>query len=102
MFRARVKWLKRTFRPYVLRKTVEGLVLDFYVGDAESALWNDGRGQNVAWKEMEFIKGRLVRDGDIVFDCGAHHGLTTLVFSELSGLAGRVVAFEPHPDNVAI
>ena len=101
-FLARVKWVDRTFMPYVVRKTVGGVVFDFYVGDAESAIWNDTGSNLAAWKEMQFIKDRLILDGDIVFDCGAHHGLTALVFSELVGRAGRVVAFEPHPHNVDI
>jgi FkbM family methyltransferase len=101
-FRVWVKWVQRTFRPYVIRKTVENTTFDFYIADAESAIWNDTGAQAAPWKEMEFIKERLVSTGDVVFDCGAHHGLTALVFSQLVGEAGKVVAFEPHPANVDI
>ncbi|MBI4500793.1 MAG: FkbM family methyltransferase [Gemmatimonadetes bacterium] len=101
-FRARVKWLEIGFKPYVIKKIVEGLAFDFYVGDVESSIWNDTGEAAADWKEMEFVKDRLVAPGDVVFDCGAHHGLTPLVFSELVGEKGRVVAFEPHPKNVQI
>jgi FkbM family methyltransferase len=101
-FRVRLKWAQRTFRPRVIKKTVEGMTFDFYVADAESAIWNDTGTGATPWKEMKFITERLVSTGDLVFDCGAHHGLTTLAFSEMVGETGRVVAFEPHPANIDI
>jgi FkbM family methyltransferase len=39
----------------------------------------------------------MVRRGSTVFDVGAHVGEWTLLFSELVGGTGRVVAFEPDP-----
>jgi len=38
-----------------------------------------------------------IRRGSTVFDVGAHVGEWTLLFSELVGRTGRVVAFEPDP-----
>jgi FkbM family methyltransferase len=38
-----------------------------------------------------------IRSGSTVFDIGAHVGEWTLLFSELVGPSGRVVAFEPDP-----
>lgn len=38
----------------------------------------------------------FVKDGDIVFDIGAHFGLYTLILSELVGRKGKVFAFEPN------
>jgi FkbM family methyltransferase len=43
----------------------------------------------------------LIAPGSVVYDVGAHVGFYTLLFSELVGPAGRVVAFEPNPRNVA-
>ena len=37
--------------------------------------------------------------GDLVFDVGAHCGVTTYHFSRLVGPKGRVIAFEPDPRN---
>ncbi len=46
-------------------------------------------------KLMEFLKG-----GSIFFDLGAHVGFFTLLVSHLVGDQGRVVAFEPNPENI--
>jgi FkbM family methyltransferase len=42
-----------------------------------------------------------IRPGDTVFDVGAAHGYYTLLSAKLVGPAGRVVAFEPSPQNAA-
>ena len=39
-----------------------------------------------------------VAPGDYVVDCGACYGDTALLFAALTGPAGRVLSFEPHPD----
>lgn len=39
---------------------------------------------------------RLIRQGDVVFDIGAHLGMHTLLFSKLAGSGGTVHAFEPN------
>jgi FkbM family methyltransferase len=44
---------------------------------------------------------RFIRPGDVVFDVGAHAGFFTLLASRLAGASGRVVAFEPFPENLA-
>jgi FkbM family methyltransferase len=45
---------------------------------------------------LRFAKDRI-RSGNTVLDVGAHVGEWTLLFSELVGESGRVVAFEPDP-----
>ena len=45
---------------------------------------------------LKFAQDRIGR-GSTVFDVGAHVGEWTLLFSELVGPAGRVIAFEPDP-----
>jgi FkbM family methyltransferase len=40
--------------------------------------------------------------GDLVFDIGAHCGVSTYEFSKLVGGTGRVVAFEPDPVNFSL
>lgn len=42
-----------------------------------------------------------VREGDIIADVGAFTGLYTVALAKKTGIAGKVVAFEPNPDNVA-
>jgi FkbM family methyltransferase len=46
--------------------------------------------------EIEFVK-RFLKRGMTVLDVGAHHGLYTLLASNLVGPTGKVIAFEPSP-----
>jgi FkbM family methyltransferase len=41
----------------------------------------------------------LVHPGDVVVDLGANIGYYTLQFAQLVGSAGKVIAFEPDPEN---
>lgn len=51
--------------------------------------------------ETQIVK-RLIKEGDIVVDCGAHIGYYTLLFSQLVGDSGKVFAFEPDPTNFSL
>ncbi len=46
----------------------------------------------------DIVMRQFVRDGDVVFDIGAHLGFYTLLLSKLTGNKGRVYAFEPNPE----
>lgn len=92
----------RGFRPYVKRKTVEGVTFDFWVGDADGRDWYDRSCTDPDWPEMRFIRDHLVEPGDVLFECGAHHGCTTMILSRWVGESGKIVAFEPVPANCAI
>ncbi len=49
-------------------------------------------------KELRFIENFL-QEGDVFFDIGANIGLFSLVASEVVGVTGKVVAFEPFSEN---
>jgi FkbM family methyltransferase len=43
---------------------------------------------------------QFLKEGDVFFDLGAHVGFFTLLASLFVGDQGRVVAFEPNPENI--
>jgi len=51
--------------------------------------------------EVSLVK-RVIKPGQVVLDIGANIGYYTLLFSRLVGDAGKVIAFEPDPDNAAL
>lgn len=50
----------------------------------------------------EYFKWYRPKAGDVVFDMGAHCGISTYHLSKLVGPTGRVVSFEPDPVNFEI
>ncbi len=51
-----------------------------------------------AAKQMDLLAA-LIRDGDVVWDVGAHHGYVTLMAERRVGANGAVHAFEPSAAN---
>ncbi|HET6266671.1 MAG TPA: FkbM family methyltransferase [Acidobacteriota bacterium] len=51
--------------------------------------------EEACWKSLM----KEVREGDTVLDIGAFIGLYTIAFASRVGPTGRVIAFEPDPDN---
>jgi FkbM family methyltransferase len=81
-------------------------VVPIVSGRLRGKRWVVGAGQHGYWAgiyeaDKQRQLERLVRRGDCVFDVGANAGFFTLLASELVGPAGRVVAFEPLPRNLA-
>ena len=55
------------------------------------------------WEAYESqLMGRLLRPGMTFVDVGAHIGYYSLLAARAVGPAGRVVSFEPSPDNFAL
>lgn len=50
----------------------------------------------------DYFKWYRPRSGDVVFDVGAHCGVSTYYFSKDVGPTGRVIAFEPDPTNFGL
>jgi FkbM family methyltransferase len=50
---------------------------------------------------VEALRG-CVRSGDTVFDVGANIGFYSVLFSRWVGPGGKVICFEPDPDNVLL
>lgn len=50
----------------------------------------------------EYFRWYRPEAGDLVFDIGAHCGVSTYHMSKLVGPEGRVIAFEPDPGNLEL
>ncbi|MGB9980275.1 FkbM family methyltransferase [Methanobacterium sp.] len=46
-----------------------------------------------------YLKEYMIKDGDIVIDCGAYQGTFSILASKLVGERGLVIAFEPDTTN---
>ncbi|MBS1714599.1 MAG: FkbM family methyltransferase [Armatimonadetes bacterium] len=75
-------------------------------GAIRGQLWSLGTGGNYFTGRFEAAKAKAVQvivlPGETVWDVGAHRGYFTLVLAEAVGPSGRVYAFEPDPDNLAL
>ena len=89
-------------RPYIIRKNVEGVQFLFAIRDAHARLWYDLYCTDPIWIEMRFIRDHLVRPGDIVMECGSHHGCTAILLANWVGPKGAVYAYEPGLRNFEV
>lgn len=89
-------------RPYIIEKSIEGVDFLFHIKDRDSRLWYDLYSTDPVWPEMKFIKDNLIRSGDVVIECGSHHGCTTIMLSKWVGAEGKVYAYEPGLRNYEI
>jgi FkbM family methyltransferase len=92
----------KPFKPYLIKKNIEGVAFDFWIGDKDGRDWYDLQSTDPVWDEMRFIRDHLIEQGDIVFECGGHHGCTAILLSNWVGVGGKVVTFEPSPSNCDI
>lgn len=91
------------FKQYVIKKNMEGVDFDFLIGDRIGRDWYDRECiNNPIWLEMRFIKDHLIAQGDVVLECGGHHGCSAILLSNWVGVGGKVVTFEPFPANCDI
>jgi len=92
-------WRNRGFSPYVTELERFGRRFRFYVGDRIGENWFLGGWD---WAEIDYVCEHLVEPGDVVFECGAHHGEVTILLSHCVGPDGKVISFEPVPRNAEI
>lgn len=88
------------FSPEWVNKNIGGVLFEFLLGDATGRDWYAG--QDEMSPELTFTRDRMVAPGDVVLECGAHHGFTTLLIAHWMGEGGRLVAFEASPLSAAI
>lgn len=98
--KANHRYQRLTFKPYTIHRDISGTPFDFYIADPVAREWYDTGSSE--WKEMDYFKKHLIKPGDVIIECGAHHGFTTSYFSKAVGPKGKVIAFEPSPFNVEV
>ena len=103
------KYKNRNFVPYIVDRTLYNTDFKFYVANKDGESWYIDSSSKILeeenqwiWREMEFVKKNICEEGDIVMECGGHHGLTAVVIAKWIGDGGYLYSFEPNPDNVSI
>jgi len=94
------RFKKLTFRPEVIQREIAGEKIQFLIGDLFGAAAYGPK--HAEWPELSWIKEHCIKPGDVVVDCGANHGFSTVLFAKWAGLAGKVHAIEPSSHNMAI
>jgi FkbM family methyltransferase len=61
---------------------------------------NAGYALGTSELEIQRVFGRLLAEGQVVYDVGAASGFYTVIAARAVGESGRVIAFEPRPENV--
>lgn len=103
----------RTLAPEILRRC---LAIGFDSRESIQIVTGPLRGKKLptqlALKNLAMIFGRyepvvvsqlmtIIECGSIAYDIGSHFGFMTLVLASRVGAYGKVIAFEPVPDNLA-
>jgi FkbM family methyltransferase len=90
-----------SFTPYIAKiRTFQGERFDFHIADEVGQSWYDSSPHQIM---IEHVWCRdHIRPGMTVVDCGAHHGMMTVLFGRWLGPAGRVFAYEAVPANATV
>jgi FkbM family methyltransferase len=88
------------FSPYDAELTVNDIPFSFAVTSPLARNWY-AREQKIYSHEVAALAG-VCRKGGTVFECGGHHGRDCVLLAKMVGDEGRVVSFEPHPENIHV
>lgn len=90
---------KFSFKTYTIQRSIQGEQIQFVIADVIGEEWYTQLHDEVP--ELRWLKEQ-VKPGDTVIDCGAHHGLITVLFGKWAGDKGKVISFEALPANAAV
>jgi len=81
------------------------MVVPILQGRLKGEKWIVGSSNHGCWigsyeHEKQILFSEIVTEGAVVYDIGAHVGFYTLLASEIVGQRGKVIAFEPLPQNL--
>lgn len=88
------------FSPYEAKLIVNDMPFTFAVTSPLAKNWY-ARDEDMHSHEMDALAA-LGLKGATVFECGGHHGRDCVLLAKMVGPEGRVVSFEPHPDNIDV
>lgn len=89
------------FKPYIARdRVLEPYTFDFHIADETGKLWYDGAPDQ--WMPERQWCLDHIQEGFNVLDCGAHHGMMSILFAKKTGPSGHVIAWEALPSNASV
>ena len=88
-----------------LKLIPNAVVVRIMQGHLKGKKWIKGSGVNGYWLgtyelAQQKIFQKYMKEGNVVFDIGAHVGFYTLLANQLVGKKGKVFSFEPNPRNI--
>ena len=88
-----------------LRAIPKSSVVPILQGPLRGKRWIAGSSTHGCWLgtyelDTQHTLGEIVQSGMTCYDCGANAGFFSLLFAYLTGPSGKVIAFEPYPENV--
>lgn len=89
------------FSPYIARdRHFDDYRFDFHIVNETAQSWYDGS-PDQRMPEREWCLAQL-KPGMTVVDCGAHHGMMSVLFAQVVGPEGAVIAYEALPSNASV
>ncbi|WP_432725858.1 FkbM family methyltransferase [Variovorax sp. W6] len=91
-------------RPFLIKSRVQGMnPFPFEIHRSGDAYISTQLEQTGSWEPLETeVVRRLCREGDYVLDIGGNIGWYSVVAAKTIGPSGRIMTFEPDPDNFRI
>ena len=96
----RVRWRKKRFRAYQVRRHFGPVELTVAIRDPMAAGWYAAGGGELP--EFSLLRMGKLRQGARVFDLGAHQGVVALRLAHEVGPGGQVIAVEATPYNATV
>lgn len=88
------------FVPHEAKLKVNDIPFDFVISTPLAKNWYARRPDDYS-PEIAALAALGLKDATI-FECGGHHGRDCVVLAKMVGPGGRIVSFEPYPDNVEV
>lgn len=104
MFLSSKSWALRQISPLIRKWYPHGAVRRVWRGPAAGTRFEVINGMGLTYAlgldywHFQFLK-KKIKPGMVIYDVGANCGQMTLFFAKAAGSSGRILAFEPVPEN---